>query len=491
MGIQVNRADFSDDEYQRFEARLADNLDALRACLATGALNGDHCSLGAELELVIIDGAGRPQPLNGTLIEAAGDPGWQLELDCFNLEYNLAPVSAAGRPFSAMRGELDRALGRMRAVAQGYGARLQLIGILPTLKAADIAPSAMTALPRYRALSEGIRRLRKEPFEVDIEGEDRLRMLAEDVTLEGANTSFQLHLRVPSGRFARLYNALQLATAPALAASTNSPLFLGHRLWEETRIALFKQAVDTRVADESRPRSPPRVSFGTGWLRDSALELFVECASLYPPLIPLLDEEDPRVRAAQGRVPRLGELRLHTGTVWRWNRPVYDPDAGGHLRIEARTLPAGPTTVDMLASAAYLLGLSHGLAADVPHLIEGMPFGYAAWNFYRAAQHGLDAQLVWPGRYRMRALPARSLAEELLPVAARGLSEMGVAPAEASEWLAIVAARIAAGTTGARWQRRRFAQLRSALPSEQASVALVSDYGALSQRGDPVHTWPA
>jgi hypothetical protein len=66
--------------------------------------------------------------------------------------------------------------------------------------------------------------------------------------MEGANTSFQVHLRVDPDRFASHFNAAQLATGPALAVAGNSPTFLGHPLWEETRVALFKQAVDDRDA---------------------------------------------------------------------------------------------------------------------------------------------------------------------------------------------------------------------------------------------------
>ena len=490
MGLQVDRSDFAEDDFRRFRHRLDLSLKALRARLEGGFLDHDECSLGAELELVIADAGGRPLPLNRVLSEQTRDPRWQLEIDRFNLEYNLTPVAARGTPFSVLRAELDRVVAQARALAAPHGALLHMVGILPTLRASDLSSGAMTDLPRYRALSEGIRRLRRKPFQIDIAGDDRLELLADDVTFEGANNSFQLHMRTRASRFAVLYNALQLATAPALALSTNSPLLFGKRLWEETRIALFKQSVDTRVVDETRPRNPPRVSFGTGWVRHSASEIFAECVALYPPLIPLLSEQDPVECVAQGCAPDLVELRLHTGTVWRWNRPVYDPADGGHLRIEARTLPAGPTSIDMLASAAYLLGLAQGLTSQLWRLIEAMPFGYAGWNFYRAAQYGLDAQLVWPGADGgMRETSARSLAAELLPLAHRGLLEMGVSEGESAALLDIVGGRLDRGMTGARWQRERFRALSAAMPLDAALTQLVTEYEQLSRKGDPVHTW--
>ena len=50
---------------------------------------------------------------------------------------------------------------------------------------------------------------------------------------------------------------------------------------------------------------------------------------------------EPRWNAA--RSPTSRELTLHNGTIYRWNRPVYDIDHGRpHLRVENRVLPAGP-----------------------------------------------------------------------------------------------------------------------------------------------------
>jgi hypothetical protein len=138
---------------------------------------------------------------------------------------------------------------------------------------------------------------------------------------------------------------------------------LGHRLWEETRIALCKQSIDDRDGRGLRRRLA-RVAFGTGWLRAGPLALFAEAVRLHQPLLPVLSDQDPLEAGDDGEAPPLAELRLHQGTVWRWNRPVYDPASGGHLRIELRALPAGPTVTDMLANAAFLVGLSRWLAAQ-------------------------------------------------------------------------------------------------------------------------------
>src|SRR5262249_5113520 len=265
--------------------------------------------------------------------------------------------------------------------------------ILPTLSQAHLDLDMVTDAARYRALDHALRRLRQGPFQIRIGGAEPLEVASEHVTLEGANTSFQVHLRVDPGEFTRTYNAVQLATAPVLAVAGNSPTFLGRRLWEETRIALFKQSVEDRASGGPR-RGPARAAFGTGWLRGGALELFTESVRRYEPLLPFVSHAPPG-RGNPG-APGLDELRLHQGTVWRWNRAVYDPAAGGHLRIEMRALPAGPTVTDMLANAAFLIGLTLWLAAQDERWTYALPFERAGHGFYRAAQHGLAAELSWP-----------------------------------------------------------------------------------------------
>ena len=146
-------------------------------------------------------------------------------------------------------------------------------------------------------------------------------------------------------------------------------------MWEETRVALFPQATDDRGDSLAQRLLPERVSFGHGWVRQGAHELFAESVALHAPLLPLCTLEDARAQVRAGAVPQLSQLRLHQGTVWTWNRAIYDPSAGGHLRIEMRALPAGPTPTDMLANGAFLLGLTLGLAAEVDRLLPAARFG--------------------------------------------------------------------------------------------------------------------
>jgi gamma-glutamyl:cysteine ligase YbdK (ATP-grasp superfamily) len=492
MGLTIDRERFDPADYRDFERRLEECLAALGRLLERPGFGTGPATVGAELELFLVDAQGRALPRNQEVRAETADPRVVLEIDRFNLELNLTPAPLAGRPFAAMASELEQALGIVRRAAAWHGGRVVMVGILPTLRTGDLQLAALSDAPRYRALNHGLRRLRQEPFRIRIAGADPLELAADDVGLEGANTSFQVHLRVDPDRFAAAFNAAQLATGPVLATAGNSPTFLGHRLWQETRVALFKQAVDDRDASGRSSRRLSRVAFGTGWVRSGPLELLEESVRLHEPVLPVVGPEPPLERLAAGRVPALDELRLHQGTVWRWNRAVYDPADGGHLRIEMRALPSGPTVTDMLANAAFLVGLTLTLAGDADTLTRRFAFQQAHHNFYRAAQFGLGAELAWPldPAGRARTLPAAELVRQLLPAARRGLVDAGVAAAEADQLLAVVEARAASGRTGAAWQREALAALERRLGRDRALAAMLERYLELQRGGDPVHTWP-
>lgn len=490
MGTDISQQEFTPADYARFRARLEQSLSVLAGLLQQPGFGTGPATVGAELELFLIDGPGRPLPRNQAIRAAVADPRVTVELNRFNLELNASPIPLAGRPFTALGAELDLLLDRVSSAARAFGGRLALAGILPTLRRDDLHPGIMTGVARYRALDHGLRRLRRDPFRIRIAGDDPLEVASEDVTPEGATTSFQVHLRTDPQDFTRVYNAVQLATAPVLAVSGNSPTFLGHRLWEETRIALIKQAVDDRVPASPR-RTPSRATFGTGWLRGGPLEAFAESVRLYQPVLPVLHDEDPEAEAGGRFPPPLPELRLHQSTIWRWNRAIYDPAGSGHLRIEMRALSSGPTVTDMLASAAFLAGLSLWLAAHDPQWTHALPFERAEDGFYRAAQHGLDVELSWPaGRDRTRIVRAAELVPELLPCARKGLLDAGVAAEEADRLLEVIHGRVASGQTGAVWQRVALATAERHLDRHRALAAMLERYLEHAATGQPVHTWP-
>ena len=494
MGTEITKKTFGPRDYAHFADRLERCLSELGQLLGRPGFGAGPVTIGAELELFLVDGALGPLPLNQAVRALAADARIAVELDRFDLELNCSPALLAGRPFTALAGELGALLDLVGAAARVHHGRIALIGVLPTLSQVHLGASALTSGARFRALDHGLRRLRGGPLQIKIAGAEPLELTTDEIALEGATGSFQVHMRVDPGHFTRVYNAVQLATAPVLAVAGNSPTFLGHRLWEETRVALFKQSVEDRDRREPR-RRPPRTTFGTGWLRDGALALFTESVRLHEPLLPFVsdpqaDSPPPGARQA-GDPPRLDELRLHQGTVWRWNRAIYDPAADGHLRIEMRALPAGPTVTDMLANAAFLIGLTLWLAEQDQRWTYGLPFERADHGFYRAAQYGLAAELSWPsGSHHVRTVAAAALVPELLPAARHGLVGAGVAEEEADRLLGVIGARVATGQTGAAWQRAALAAAEPGRSREQALSMMFDRYLACAATGQPVHTWP-
>lgn len=492
MGMDIQHTQFTADDYRRFGERLERNLEQLRQTLAVPGFGEGPGSMGAELELYIVDRQGRPALRNEELQAAARDPQLTLELNRYNLEYNLTPVALADAPLRALEQEILDKLKGLRGLAAERDARIVPIGILPTLQRADFGPACLTGKQRFAALVEQLIARRGRQFRVDINGRHPLQLEMDDVTLEGANTSFQVHYRVPPRQFADTFNAIQAVTPLALAIAGNSPTLFGHCLWQETRIPLFKQSIDTRLPDRYSWNEPARVNFGQGWVRREASELFVEAVRLYRPLLPVCAEELADVDDS-AQPPQLPELQLHQSTVWLWNRPVYDASAGGHLRIEMRALPAGPTAADMVANAAFLLGMAEGLRPNINTWLPALPFNFAEHNFYRAAQYGLDARLVWP-RDRQCACEeqtAAAIIAAMLPVARRGLVAIGIDEASVAHYLGIIERRLANGQTGARWQLARLAQSGAdERPGARDLQTMLEAYMECGADNDPVADWP-
>ena len=475
---------------QQFQRALLDDVRALDRLLTDGLIESGPTRIGAEQEMFLVDGRERPAAIAMQVLELAADPRLVTEIALFNLEANLTPRVFAGRCLSELHAELVELVELARRCARAHDGDVVLTGILPTLRHDDLDLDAMTPAPRYRALADAMARLRGEDFRIHIKGIDEIELVHPTVMLEAANTSFQLHWQVNPAAFARSYNLAQLITAPVLAACANSPLLFGQRLWDETRIALFQQSVDPRALLQKARQAPSRVGLGERWVERSVLELFREDIETHRPLIggPQLPENS-LAALARAEVPELATLRMHNGTVYRWNRPCYGVALGrAHLRIEFRAFPAGPTVDDEMATAALLYGLmARGTAIwdDPRHHLE---FAAVQEGFSAAARHGLRASLPWiDGTVRSaQAL----LSEVLLPEAERGLRDAGIDPDDASRWLSIVAARVDSGQTGATWIRRSLSGMPQRGGQDERMRALVRAMRQHTDEGLPGHAWP-
>jgi len=486
MGKSIEKTEFSAADFDRFQHRLHDNLIELEKVIQTPGFGEGPASFGAELELYAIDQQGLPVMCNQAIQSDFPDSRLTLELNRYNLEYNLSPVAAQGQPFSALRKQMESALKRLDQTASRYQASIIPIGILPTLSTENLGLHAITDLPRYHVLAHSLKTRRGSDFHIRISGEEELDIRWGDVSPEGANTSFQFHYRVNPSHFRDAFNTAQLITPLSVALAANSPIFLGKRLWHETRVALFKQAIDCRMEDSLSQRLPPRVFFGHGWVRQGIYELFSEGVYLFTPLFPQCKES-----SNASFPPELYELCLHQGSIWSWNRPIYDETDGGHVRIELRALPAGPTPADMMATAAYSIGLIEGLSQQINSILPGIPFRYAEHNFYRAAKDGLDAKLFWPNfdANSISEKPVTEILEELLPVAETGLRHLTIDQDDIAIYLGIVQETLQKRQNGAIWQLQTLAKLEQKSDRSTALKKLVQHYQRNYLGGVPVCHW--
>ncbi|MFA6575609.1 MAG: glutamate--cysteine ligase, partial [Nocardioides sp.] len=379
-----------------------------------------------------------------------------------------------------------RSLNDAESKSSDIDARMVMIGILPTLAEGHMSLGSLSGNPRYRLLSEQILNARGEDITIDISGKERLRTTADSIVPEAACTSTQFHVQTAPDQFADYWNASQAISAIQLAVGANSPYLLGKELWRETRIPLFEQATDTRSEELKAQGVRPRVWFGERWIT-SVFDLFEENVRYFPALLPITDEEDPLAVLDEGGTPRLSELRLHNGTIYRWNRPVYDVSGGvPHLRVENRVLAAGPTVADTIANAAFYFGLVRALAESERPLWSQMSFSAAEENFHVAAQQGIDAQVYWPGVGQVQT--TELVLRRLLPMAQQGLEAWGATGAEIDRMLGIIEQRCLTGRNGAEWFARQMHQ-RSDTDRYDALRATLLDYRERMHTNEPVHTW--
>jgi predicted transcriptional regulator len=489
MGEHLSAPSFEAPGLRRFMKDLLRDVHALEQMIAGGMIESKIRRIGVEQELFLVDHTWSPAPIAHETLARLDSPEFVTELAKFNLEFNLPPLIFGGDCLSQMERQIVDHLRRVREAVHEFGSEAVLTGILPTIDISDLGLENMTENPRYAALNESLMRLRGEDYEFRIKGIDELLIHHNTVMLEACNSSFQVHFQVGPGEFAKLYNMAQAAAAPLLAICVNSPLLFGKRLWNETRIALFQQSIDTRNIRSHQRSVQPRVSFGTAWVRESALEIFREDIARFRVLMATDVESDALADLAAGRVPTLSALRFHAGTVYRWNRVCYGiSDGRPHLRIENRYVPSGPTPLDEIANAAFWFGLLAGMTEEYADITRIMSFDDARSNFLAAARFGLGAQFTWI--HGAGPLPVQRLVlEQLLPMARDGLATAGIAAADAERYLAVIEARVSSGRTGAAWALHSLTSMEQRGTKAERISALVGAAVQREKSGKPVHEW--
>src|SRR5215470_494011 len=478
------------DEQKRREfmhAMLAD-LRALDRMLRDGVFETGPRRIGAEQEMFLIDRSWAPARASLQMLEKLADSHYTTELGLFQLEANADPQLFAGNGLSRMEAQLDELVAKARTAAAELGLAPVLMGILPTLRKADLGLDSMVPSPRYRALNKAMADMRGGAFEFSINGTDELIVQHDSVMLEACNASFQVHLQVTAEEFPRMYNIAQVLAGPMVAVASNSPLLFGRRLWAETRIALFRQAVDTRSHANYLREAEARVSFGTRWVRESVLEIYQEDIARFRTLVGTDLDEDPMAKLERGETPLLKALRLHNGTVYRWNRACYGVlDGKAHRRIENRVMPAGPSVLDEIANGALWFGAMAELGAQGEEVARRIDFDQAGANFYSAAREGLGVNFQWLDGHDITA--SHLILDRLLPLAEAGLRRQGIIEDDIKRYLSVIDARVRSARTGARWLLSSWNALKDKATSGERSNALVAATLRRQQTGRPVAEW--
>ncbi|MBJ8337544.1 glutamate--cysteine ligase [Antrihabitans sp. YC3-6] len=495
MGVDVEERKFTRQDRQRFRAKVHSCLQALGSMLNDGHFEVSEPKIGMEIELNLVDDAMQPAMANAEVLAAIADPDYQTELGQYNIEINVAPRPLRGRHIRDLETDLRKSLDSADARARSVGSRLAMIGMLPTLTEEHFEHKWISANPRYDLLNQQVFAARGEDIELQISGVplpdgtgEELSTICDTILPEAACTSVQLHLQVAPESFAAHWNAAQALAGVQVALAANSPFFAGRALWHETRIPIFEQSTDTRPQELKNQGVRPRVWFGERWIT-SIFDLFEENSRYFPSLLPVCSDEDPQAMLARGEAPSLAELKLHNGTVYRWNRPIYDI-AGDryHLRLENRVLPAGPTIIDTLADAAFYYGTVRAFVdADRPVWTQ-MSFDAAEENLHAAARGGFDSRLYWPEVGWVH--PQELVLRRLLPMADAGLASYGIDAEVRDRYLGVIEARCVSRRSGSTWQRESVVARERAGDSRQVALAgMLDDYITQMHAGEPVHTW--
>ncbi|WP_250433568.1 CBS domain-containing protein [Hanstruepera flava] len=473
-------------EKAAFIHQLTQDIEALEIMLKEGLIETEPIRIGAEQEFCIVNNDFYPNDNSLALLNEINDDHFTTEIGNYNLEINSDPLTLKDDCFSQLHKQLSDLLDKARSVCEKHNTKVILTGILPTLSLKYISEDNMTKIQRYSVLNEAIKDSRKQDFSIHIKGVDELNLLHDSVMLEACNTSFQAHLQIHPDNFIDDYNWAQAIAGPVLSICTNSPLLFGKELWNETRIALFTQSVDTRANSFILNEKQSRVSFGASWETGTVVDIFRDSVSRFRSLVTSEYDKDSVDMLKAGEIPKLKALSLHNGTVYRWNRVCYGVGGGKpHLRIENRYIPSGPTLSDEIANMMFWVGLMLGKPKTFENIHEKWDFKDVKTNFFNAARYGMGTQFIWNGEY---ISSHNLLLDYLLPMAYKGLYKVGISPKDAEEYLTIIENRIKSNC-GSQWMIKSYRNLQQKYKPYSAAQVLVANMYKKQEQDFPVGSW--
>ena len=483
--FSVREIKSKEERHNMYHYALKD-IEAFEKMWRTDSFIQEPIKIGAEQELCIVKKNFSPAKSSLDLLEEINDEHYTNELGLYNLEINLDPENLENNCFSVVENKLLTLLDKGIQQANKKDEHILMTGILPTIYPKHLSFEYMTPIPRYKTLSQMLYNIRGGEFEIYLQGVDDLMASLGSVLFEACNTSFQLHLQIKPDEFVDRYNWAQMISGPVLSACVNSPILLGRELWAESRIALFKQSLDTRNSKNHLRRKIPRVYFGDDWLRDSPVNLWINELIRFPLIITSDNLSDSMQQLEAGKVPELRAIRLHNGTTYTWNRLCYGPGKKPHLRIECRYLPAGPTAIDEVANFAFWVGLMNAMPENWSALTHNISFKTVKNNFIKSARNGLSSVFNWNGKN----VPAKELIlETLLPMAKRGLEAKNVSAVDIKKYLGIIEQRVIKEQTGAEWITNYFRACTKKFGPNISRLKLVEQMILFQKDNIPVHLW--
>ena len=486
MGDHSVNPNSNKSEHNNFIKHLLDDIEALQYLLDNNMIEDDVRRIGSEQEFCLMNKNWRPSDKAELILKNINDPHFTTELAKYNLEINLDPFELTGDCFSIVEKQLSTLLAKAAGIAKLEDVKLLLTGILPTITKHELAFDYMTPNPRYWALNNVMRSLRGSDFELKIRGVDELSIKHDSVLFEACNTSFQMHLQIPSHDFVASHNWAQAISGPVLGICTNSPLLLGRELWCETRIALFQQSIDLRSSSHSLKDQRPRVTFGTEWLTGSVVDIFKNDIANYKVILGKEIQKNSMDELRNGNIPKLEALTTNNSTIYRWNRPCYGVGGGKpHLRIENRYIPSGPTQIDELANFAFWIGLMMGRPSKYDDLPAVMDFREVKANFIKSARTGKESVLRWFGK---RISVKDLVLQELLPMAKAGLQKCNIDEEDITRLLGIIEKRTK-GQTGSQWTIDNYRRLKDELKPDESLLILTKTMYKNQSENIPVHSW--
>ncbi len=488
MGDQDVSTTADESKLREFTKAVINDLQAIEKMFDEKMFEDGPMRIGAEQEMFLVDSAMLAAPVAMEVLKEINDDRMTTEIGLFDLEANLTPQEFSGNCLSLLENELYELVGKVKTSMKKRGGDVALVGILPTIEQSDLVIENLTPLARYKELNRILTELQGDDRVIHIKGLDELTLHLNDIFTEFCNTSFQVHMQVPISEFVNYYNWSQAITAPVLASAVNSPLFLGHRLWSETRLALFQHATDTRSPVHQSRSQPTRVNFGDDWVNNSMVDMFHEDLARFRIILTREVEENSLEVLKNGGIPKLSAWGMHNGTVWRWNRACYGVmNQKPGLRVEARFLPAGPTILDEMANSAFFLGLMIAMPQEYGDVTKRMSFDDAKDNFYSVARYGFKSQIAWLDGHTFSA--RNLILDELLPLARKGLESVRVDNADIDRYLGTLQERVEGEKTGSRWMINSLAEMDKEVKVNVRMRALTSQMIKNQETKEPVHKW--